>query len=106
MEEQVKTYYISLDKRTVSEVSVPDTVEYEVRATPSQIVKFENILQDNDAKEFKFATKNIPFKPFAEKEVDEMREESDDNVMSAYQFIYQYGTEETRKKIKEIGSTK
>ncbi|HLQ82305.1 MAG TPA: hypothetical protein VK121_00470 [Pseudogracilibacillus sp.] len=106
MEEQVKTYYISLDKRTVSEVSVPDTVEYEVRATPSQIVKFENILQDNDAKEFEFAIKNIPFKPFAEKEVDEMREESDDNVMAAYHFIYQYGTEETRKKIKEIGSTK
>lgn len=106
MEEKRKSYFISLDKRTVSEVSVPDTVEYEVIAKPSEIVMFESILRDNDSKDFTFAVKNIPFKPFAEGEVDEMRQESDDNIMEVYEFMYNFGTEETREKLKEVGYRK
>lgn len=106
MEEKRKTYFISLDKRTVNKVSVPDTVEYEVKATPSEIVGFESILRDIDKNDFTYAAKNIPFKPFAEVEADEMRQESDDNLMEAFQFIYNFGTKETREKLKEIGYDK
>lgn len=37
------------------------------------------------------------------KEVDGMRQESDDNLMKAFQFIYRYGTVETKEKLSEIG---
>lgn len=103
MEVEKNVYYISLDKKSVSKESVADTMEYEVYATPEDIVKFEGLLQSNDDKDFVFALKSIPFKPFAEKEVDEMREETDDNLMEAYEFIYTFGTEKTREKLKEIG---
>lgn len=106
MEEKKKSYFISLAKRTVSDVSIPDTVEYEVITTPSQIVAFQSLLEENDSKDFIFAAKNIPFKPFAEGEVDEMRKESDDNLMEVYEFIYNFGTEETREKLKEVGYRK
>lgn|SRR5699024_508620 len=105
MEEKRKTYYISLDNKTVSKTNTPET-DYEVSATPTEIVKFENLLKENDDNDFVFAAKSIPFKPFAEGEVEGMREETHDNYMQAYQFIYKHGTEETREKLKEIGYDK
>lgn len=98
-----KTYFISLDKQTISEVSVPDTVEYEIYVTDDELEKFKTLIRDNDHRDFWYAMKNIVFKPFAEKEVDEMRQQDDDNLIQAYQFIYQYGTEETRQKLTEVG---
>lgn len=103
MENKKDYYYISLFKRTVSKVSVPDTVEYEVYATPSDIEKFERLLEDNHDRDFSFAAVNVPFKPFAEKEADQMRAKSDDNLIKAYEFLHEFGTEETRKKLKEVG---
>lgn len=103
MEEKRKSYFISLSKRTVTNVSVPDADEYEVIATPSQIVGLESLMDDIDKSDYTFMAKNMPFKPFAEREVDEMRQESDDNLKEIYQFIYNFGTEETREKLKGIG---
>lgn len=103
MAETKDLYYISLDKRRVSKVSVPDTVEYEVHATPSDIVRFKVLLEENDGRDGSFALFNMPLKPFAEVEVDEMRDESNDNLIKAYEFMYSFGTEETREKLKEVG---
>lgn len=103
MEEIKKTYYISLDERTVSKVSFADRNEYEVYATPSDIVRFKELLEENDDRESHFALVNIPFKPFSEVEVDEMREKSDATIIEAFEFIYKFGTKETREKLKEVG---
>ncbi len=102
MEEQRKTYYISLAKREVSEANTPE-MEYEVYATATEMVKFEALMNANDDNEFFFAVKNLPFKPFAEREVEGLREETHDNNIHAYEFLYKFGTEETREKLKEIG---
>lgn len=96
-------YYISLVKGTVSKVSVPDTVEYEVYATPADIEKLNRLLEENHERDVSFAALNIPFKPFAEGEVDEMREKDDDNLDEVFKFLYTFGTDETREKLKEVG---
>lgn len=97
------SYYISLDKHTVSKVSIPGTVEYEVYATPSDIVRFKELLGENEDRDTSFALVNILFKPFDEVEVDRMRERSDTNLIKAFEFIYTFGTNETREKLKEVG---
>jgi|SRR5690625_729417 len=98
-----KSYFISLDKQRISEVSVPDTIEYEVYVTNDELETFRSLIRDNDHRDFWYAMSNIVFKPFEENEVDEMRKQDDDNLMKAYRFIYHYGTDETRQKLAEIG---
>lgn len=101
--ENKKTYFISFDKETISEVSVPDTVEYEVYVTKEELEEFKSLIRENERRDFWFATRNLLLKPFNEKEVDDMRREDDDNLMKAFQFIYRYGAVETKEKLKEIG---
>jgi len=98
-----KTYFISFDKERISEVSVPDTVEYEVNVTEDELNIFRTIMRENKHRNFLFATRNLLLKPFNEREVDEMRSEDDINLMRAFQFIYEYGTEETKQKLREMG---
>jgi|GEM_PF-1448901 len=101
--ENKKTYFISLDKKTISEVSVPDTVEYEVYVTKEELEEFKSLIRENEQQEFSFATRNLLLKPFNEMEVDDMREESDDNLMKEFQFMYRHGTLETKEKLNEVG---
>lgn len=98
-----QTYFISLDKETISEVSVPDTTEYEIYATEGEVDRIKLLMEENDQRDFWFAARNILVKPFAEKEVDVMRMEDDENLMEVYQLIYRFGTEETQKKLNELG---
>ena len=105
MEEEKKIYYISLSNRTISDIDTPEK-EFTVYAKPSEMVKFERLIQSNKDNDFIFATKTMPFKPFAEHEAEEMREETHENYMEAYHFLYKHGTEETREKLKEIGYDK
>src|SRR5690625_7792607 len=102
MEEEKKIYYISLSNRTISDIDTPEK-EFTVYAKPSEMVKFERLIQSNKENDFIFAAKTMPFKPFAEHEADEMSEETRENYMEAYHFLYEHGTEETREKVKEIG---
>lgn len=103
MENKKDYYYISLVKGTVTEMSIPDTAEYEVYATPADIEKITKLLDENHDRDVSFAALNIPFKPFAEDEVDKMREKDDDNLTEVFEFLYKLGTQETREKLKEVG---
>src|SRR5699024_11833093 len=96
MEEKKKTYYVSLSNREISDIDTPET-EFEVYVKPSEMVKFERLILSNKENDFIFAAKTMPFKPFAEHEADEMREETRENYMEAYHFLYEHGTEETRR---------
>lgn len=101
-----QVYYISLDKRTISKVSVPDTTEYAIVVTENELETITSLLEENDKHDFWFAMKNIPLKPFNEREVDDMRQEDYDNLMKVYQYIYEFGTPETREKLAEVGYDK
>lgn len=98
-----KAYFISLDKRTINDISVPDTMEYEVWITPDELKRFEALLRESEKNDSWFALVDLPLKPFAEDEVDEMRKEDHENLMQVYQFLFQYGTKETRRKLEEVG---
>lgn len=98
-----KSYFISLDKERIDEISIPDTTEYEVMLTNEELEVIKRLIIDNDHRDFWYAMKNITFKSFDEKRVDDMRKEDDDNLMKTYKLIYHYGTDETKQKLREIG---
>ncbi|MEI3609351.1 hypothetical protein [Pseudogracilibacillus sp. SO10305] len=98
-----KSYFISLDKESITKVSVDDTTEYEVIATEQEIKELEVLLRDNEHQNFWFAMRNLATKPFDEDEVEDIRQTEHDNLMEAYKFIYRFGTDETRRKLEEIG---
>jgi len=98
-----KAYFISLDKNRISEVSVPDTTEYEVLVTNEELETYKSLVEASGQRDFSYALENIVFKPFAEVEPDEMRKKDDDNLMLVFQFLYQYGTPETKRKLEEVG---
>lgn len=98
-----KSYFISMDKETITEVSIADTAEYEVLANIEEITYFKSLLRENESTDFWFAMRNIAFKPFNEEEPEKMRRREDDNILRAYQFIYDYGTAETKEKLRSIG---
>lgn len=98
-----KSYFISMDKETITEVSIADTAEYEVLANTEEITYFKSLLRENEGTDFWFAMRNVAFKPFNEEEPEKMRRREDDNILRAYQFIYDHGTLETKEKLREIG---
>jgi len=98
-----KSYFISLDKERIDDISIPDTIEYEVLLTNEELEVVRRLIRDNDHRDFWYAMKNITFTSFNEKEVDDMRKEDDDNLMRTYQLIYRHGTEETRQKLRDMG---
>lgn len=98
-----KSYFISLDKERIDEISIPDTTEYEVVLTSEELEVIKRLIKDNDHRDFWFAMKNITFTSFNEKPVDDMRKKDDDNLMETYRLIYRYGTDETKRKLREMG---
>ena len=98
-----RSYFISMDKETITEVSIGDTTEYEVLANTEEITYFKSLLRENERSDFWFAMRNIPFKPFNEEEPEKMRRREDDNILRAYQFLFDHGTPETKEKLREIG---
>lgn len=98
-----KSFFVSLAKELITEVSIPDTTEYEVIATEEKIDELRALLRDNAHHNISFATSNLPVKPFSEKEVDKKRQMEQDNLLKIYQLLYKYGTQETKQKLNEIG---
>lgn len=98
-----KRYFISMDKGTITEVSIGDTTEYEVLANTEEITYFKSLLRDNERTDFWFAMRNIAFKPFDEEEPEKMRRRENDNILRAYQFLFDFGTPETKEKLRAIG---
>ncbi|HZW67125.1 MAG TPA: hypothetical protein VFF20_00720 [Pseudogracilibacillus sp.] len=96
-------YFISMNKETVTKVSVADTTEFEVLANLEEITYFKALLRDNEREDFWYMMRNVMLKPFNEKQPEKMRQREDDNIIKAYQFIHDYGTPETKEKLHEMG---
>ncbi|GGB30174.1 hypothetical protein F3157_13350 [Virgibacillus dakarensis] len=98
---QKKTYFVTVDTEDIREVSIPESgIEYEISATPEEIKEIEMLFMNKD----KNAKKAVKFlgKPFDEWGADKERGSYDDHLMTIYQRLYDLGTEETRKRIKEL----
>lgn len=92
-----KSYFVSLDKETINDVSVPDTNEYEIKATECEIKELNVLFKEKDKRE-KNAVEYLA-KPFNEWGADEERKAYDSYLMTIYKHLYKLGTPETKQKI-------
>lgn len=97
-----KSYFVSLDKQTITRVSVPDTTEYEVLLNSAELTMFKALISNYDDGVWS-TMENIVFKPFDENNGDLMSKQEDDNLIEVYHYMYRYGTDATRTKLAEIG---
>ena len=95
-----KSYFVSLDKQEITDVSIPDTTEFEIKATENEIEELNNLFKEKDKRE-KNAVEFL-IKPFNEWGADDEREAYDDYLISIYDELYKLGTPETKQKIKRM----
>src|SRR5699024_2583041 len=93
-------------KREVNEKDTPDAGDFEVYASPAEIERYRSYVEENSDIEKEYGSMMLPFKPLAQDKVDEMSEEMNENMMKEIEFIYDFGTDETREKLKEMGFNK
>lgn len=99
-----KSYFVSLEKAHISEVSVPDSTEYEILATEDELKQLEQLFnqkEDHEKKAVEFLAK-----PFNEWGADDERDAYDTKLIDIYNLIYQLGTNETKEKINKMGLRK
>ncbi|GEN88261.1 hypothetical protein [Oceanobacillus sojae] len=94
-------YFVTVDTEEISEVSLPDNgIEYEIYATPEEVKEIEVLFARKD-KNAKDAVKFVG-KPFDERPVDAKRDSYEEYLIAIYRKLYELGTDETRKGIKEL----
>ncbi|MBA4495997.1 hydrolase [Paenactinomyces guangxiensis] len=102
-----KTYYVTVDigpnaGEIREEINLNDAVyDFEIRATPEEISRLEKLFEETQENDFHtFITAHIPYET-RERLQDSRRE--DEKIDQIYQMIYQLGTEETKRKMKQSG---
>ncbi|WP_077604427.1 hypothetical protein [Oceanobacillus sojae] len=94
-------YFVTVDTKEVSEVSLPDNgIEYEIYATPEEVKEMEVLFAEKE-KNAKDAVKFVG-KPFDERPVDAKRDNYEEYLIAIYRKLYELGTVETKKKIQEL----
>src|SRR5699024_11168545 len=99
-------YFISLYKREVNVKDTPAVGDFEVYASQAEIERYRCYVDENSDIEKEYGSMMLSFKPLAQDKVDEMSEEMNKNMMKEIEFIYDFGTDETREKLKEMGFNK
>src|SRR5690625_5121532 len=79
---------------------------YKVYTSIAEIKRYRSYDKENNNIEKKNDSMMLPFKPLAQTKVDEISEEMNENMMKEIEFIYDFGTDETREKLKEMGFNK
>lgn len=103
MQEQKQSYFVSLEKKAITEVSVPDTVEYEIIASSSEFTILKGLMSRISDYEFANTFNNVIFNPLGEELANDTRNRYSEDLRKIYQFLYDYGTKETKNKLKEVG---
>lgn len=100
--ENVKHYYVTIDTKEISEVSIPDNgIEFEIIANKMEIKEIQELFRQQ-GQNSKDAVKYLA-KPFDEWGADNERNRYDRNLMKLYQRLYELGTGATKSKINELG---
>src|SRR5690625_1675740 len=95
--EERKSYFVSIEKEEITEVSIPDTTEFEIKATDSDIAELNNLFREKNKSEKK--TVVFVVKALNDWGADDEIEEYDIYLRSIYNLLYQLGTLETKQKI-------
>lgn len=87
----------------ISSVKADDgqLIEYEIEATESEVKSLQRLLDEVHAHDVELGNL-FTFKHLDEKETVSDREETQDGLNQVFQQLYELGTEETKKALREL----
>lgn len=97
-----RRYFVSINKQTITKISIPDADEYEIYATHGEITELRRLLLAKDDSNFWFTIQNIVFDPLESAETEQLSDKENKNLKHIYQFVYHHGTAETKEKIESL----
>jgi hypothetical protein len=102
-----KTYYVTVDigphtGEIREEINLNDPLyDFEIRATPEEISRLEELFERTQETDFRtFLKAHIPYE--TRERMQESKKE-DAQIDEIYRMIYELGTDETKKKMRESG---
>lgn len=98
MEQQKKTYYVSLESGEISQVKSASSWEYKIEATDEEILQLRQLFNENYSNEIgTFLRAHVPF---VEYHNDSSNDKYDQNMLKAYKMIYDLGDDEAKSFIR------
>ncbi|VEF47151.1 Uncharacterised protein [Bacillus freudenreichii] len=101
MEQQKKTYYISVGAGEIMSTPSASPWEFKIEANDDEITILREIFdsnQDNSIDDFLRA--HVPFVEYSH---DPTNDQHDQNLIRTYSMIYELGDQEAREHIKNMG---
>ncbi len=93
-----KKYYVSISEKRITEMSIPDSAEFEILANREDIRKIEAILHDFDAIVGEEALNILT--PLSEHHDTDGEYNTD--LKNLYNLLYELGTEKTKREIENM----
>ncbi|MBS4173895.1 hydrolase [Bacillus sp. FJAT-49736] len=104
MEANKHTYYVDLGSGEISRSRADSVWNFKIEATDEEITKLRQIFDSNyDADIEGFLRAHIPVLEYHH---DRPNDISDENLLRAYQMLYELGDEDAKKHIDSIGILK
>ncbi|MCA1032472.1 hydrolase [Bacillus timonensis] len=101
MEDNKKTYYISLGSGEISQSKTSSTWDYEIQANDEEIVQLREYFDQNFSNDWQgFFRAHVPY---VEYHHDPTNDAYDETLLKVYKMIYELGNEETKEHIKTQG---
>jgi hypothetical protein len=99
--EQKKTYYIDISSGEITQSASDSPWNYQIEATPEEIQTLRTYFDQNEKADLvNFFRAHIPF---LEYHYDKENDVQDYQLKQVYQFIYQYGSDDTKQHIESMG---
>lgn len=93
-----KKYYVSISEKRITEISLPESAEFEILADRKDIRKIESILHDFDEIVGEEALNILT--PLSEHHDTDGEYNAD--LRSLYDILYELGTEKTKREIENM----
>lgn len=93
-------YYVSVQAGTILENQGDATYEFEIEATPEEILKLEELFEERlDVEDDNYIRAHIPGVPYHH---DSPNDQYDRSLNNIYSLIYELGTADTKKHIESM----
>ncbi|HLQ71481.1 MAG TPA: hydrolase [Bacillota bacterium] len=96
-----KTYFVNIASREISQIPFQNNATFKISATSDEVQLLRDKMNGIDhGDHLSFARAHIPIYPYHN---DKGNDLYDDNMIQAYQLIYELGDDEARSHIESIG---
>ncbi len=101
MEENKKTYYITVGTGEITQIATAAPWDFKIRATSNEIKELRTYFKQNYSTDWQsFWRSHIPYLEYHN---DKENDEFDEIMLKAYELIYRLGDHETRNHIEGMG---